>query len=73
MVEYLRVFCHVGFFSSNVLSLNLVKEDCTMLVLSRRKGESIVIDGAIKVQVIELKGNVVRFWNRGSQRDSGSS
>ena len=32
-----------------------------MLVLSRKLGESIVIDGAIKVQVIEVKGNVVRL------------
>ena len=32
-----------------------------MLVLSRKHGESIVIDGAIKVQVIEVKGNVVRL------------
>ncbi len=32
-----------------------------MLVLSRKCGESIVIDGAIKVQVIEMKGNVVRL------------
>jgi uncharacterized protein len=32
-----------------------------MLVLSRKHGESIVIDGAIKVQVIEVKGKVVRL------------
>src|SRR5580704_16657613 len=32
-----------------------------MLVLSRKHGESIVIDGAIKVHVIELKGKVVRL------------
>ena len=32
-----------------------------MLVLSRKNGESIVIDGAIKVQVIEVKGKVVRL------------
>jgi len=32
-----------------------------MLVLSRKNGESIVIDGAIKVHVIELKNNVVRL------------
>ena len=32
-----------------------------MLVLSRKNGESIVIDGAIKVQVIEVNGNVVRL------------
>jgi uncharacterized protein len=32
-----------------------------MLVLSRKHGESIVIDGAIKVQVIGVKGKVVRL------------
>jgi carbon storage regulator len=32
-----------------------------MLVLSRKNGESIVIDGAIKVHVIEVKSNVVRL------------
>ena len=32
-----------------------------MLVLSRKNGEAIVIDGAIKIQVIEVKGHVVRL------------
>ena len=32
-----------------------------MLVLSRKTGESVVIDGAIKVQVLEIKGNAVRL------------
>lgn len=32
-----------------------------MLVLSRRKGDSIVIDGGIKITVVEVKGNVVRL------------
>jgi carbon storage regulator CsrA len=32
-----------------------------MLVLSRKKGESIVIDRAVKVQVIEVNGRVVRL------------
>ncbi len=32
-----------------------------MLVLSRKKSESIVIDGGIKVTVLEVKGNVVRL------------
>ena len=32
-----------------------------MLVLSRKKGESIVIDGTVKVQVIEVNGSVVRI------------
>jgi carbon storage regulator len=32
-----------------------------MLVLSRKNGESIVIDGAVKVHVIEVKNNRVRL------------
>jgi carbon storage regulator len=32
-----------------------------MLVLSRKKGDSIVIDGSIKVTVIEVRGNMVRL------------
>ena len=32
-----------------------------MLVLSRKKGESIVIGGGITVTVINTKGNVVRI------------
>ena len=32
-----------------------------MLVLSRKKGDSILIDGGIKVTVIEVRGNVVRL------------
>jgi len=32
-----------------------------MLVLSRKNGESVVIDGAIKVQVIAVRGKVVRL------------
>jgi carbon storage regulator len=32
-----------------------------MLVLSRKKGDSIVIDGGIKVTVVEVKGNSVRL------------
>ncbi len=32
-----------------------------MLVLSRRKDESIVIDGGIKITIVEVKGNVVRL------------
>ena len=32
-----------------------------MLVLSRKKGDSIVIDGGIKVTVVEVKGSVVRL------------
>ena len=32
-----------------------------MLVLSRKNGESIVIDEAVKVHVLEVKGKVVRL------------
>jgi carbon storage regulator len=32
-----------------------------MLVLSRRPGEEIVIDGYIRVTVVEVKGNRVRL------------
>jgi len=32
-----------------------------MLVLSRRKDESIVLDGQIEIQVIRIKGNTVRL------------
>jgi carbon storage regulator len=32
-----------------------------MLVLSRKHGESIIIDRDVKVHVIEVRNNVVRF------------
>ena len=32
-----------------------------MLVLSRKNGESIVIDSSITIQVIEVKGHIVRL------------
>lgn len=32
-----------------------------MLVLSRKKNESIVIDGNIKIEVLKIKGNTVRI------------
>ena len=32
-----------------------------MLVLSRKSGESIVIDGRIEVKIVKLKGNQVRI------------
>jgi carbon storage regulator len=32
-----------------------------MLVLSRKHGESIIIEGDVKVHVIEVRNNVVRF------------
>jgi carbon storage regulator len=32
-----------------------------MLVLSRKPGEKVVIDGGIKVTVVEVKGNRVRL------------
>jgi carbon storage regulator len=33
----------------------------TMLVLSRRMGEEIVIDGGIHIKVVSVKGNQVRI------------
>lgn len=32
-----------------------------MLILSRRKDEQIIIGGEIVIQVIEIKGNIVRL------------
>ena len=32
-----------------------------MLVLSRKKGDSLVIDGTVHVRVIEIKGDSVRL------------
>ncbi len=32
-----------------------------MLVLSRKKNETIVIDGCIKVEVLKIKGNTIRL------------
>jgi carbon storage regulator len=32
-----------------------------MLVLSRRRGEAIVIDGNIRVRIVEIDGNRVRL------------
>ena len=32
-----------------------------MLVLSRKKNESIVIDGQIKIEVLKVKGNTIRL------------
>jgi carbon storage regulator len=32
-----------------------------MLVLSRKKGDAVVIDGGIKITVLEVRGNVVRL------------
>jgi carbon storage regulator len=32
-----------------------------MLVLSRKRGECLVIDGSIRVRVIEVKGETVRL------------
>ena len=38
-----------------------VKEDAQMLVLSRKKGESLVIDGRIRITVSQLGGSTVRL------------
>ncbi len=32
-----------------------------MLVLSRKKNETIVIDGQIKIEVLQVKGNTIRL------------
>jgi carbon storage regulator CsrA len=32
-----------------------------MLVLSRKKNESIIIDGQIKIEVLRVKGNTIRL------------
>lgn len=32
-----------------------------MLVLTRMKGESLVIDGCVKVKVLEVRGDKIRF------------
>lgn len=32
-----------------------------MLVLSRKKNETIIIDGRIKVEVLKIKGNTIRL------------
>jgi carbon storage regulator len=61
VVEYLRVFCHVGiFFARSVLKAPSTRV-AKMLVLSRKHGESIVIDGDVKVYVIEVTNNRVRL------------
>ncbi|MGI9455782.1 MAG: carbon storage regulator [Aeoliella sp.] len=36
-------------------------EDMVMLVLGRQAGESIHIDGRIKIKILKLKGNQVRI------------
>ena len=32
-----------------------------MLVLSRKKDQQVVIDGQIKIEVLKIKGNIVRL------------
>jgi len=39
---------------------SILKED-NMLVLSRHKNEAIVIDGQIKVTIVEIRGNQIRL------------
>ena len=38
-----------------------------MLVLSRRKNETIVIDGQIEIEVLKVKGNMVRLGIKAPQ------
>src|SRR3954447_22719276 len=40
---------------------NYLKEGTSMLVLTRGKDETIVIDGCIRVTILGLKGNQVRL------------
>jgi carbon storage regulator len=61
VVEYLRVFCHVGFFFGTFGSVTQSRRTVKMLVLSRKLGESIVIGGGITVTVKKMKGNVVQL------------
>jgi len=41
--------------------LKLFKEECTMLVLSRKWNQEIVIAGNIRVKILEITGNRVRL------------
>ena len=36
-------------------------KEITMLVLSRKKNETIIIDGRIKVEILKIKGNTIRL------------
>ena len=47
--------------SSIVAQQPTATKEKAMLVLSRREGESIVLDGEITVTVLELHGNFVRL------------
>ena len=61
MVEYLSVFCHVGFFvfcGTKPLETCELKER-PMLVLSRKLNESIVINDNVVVTVLRVRGDNV--------------
>ena len=40
---------------------NELQRRCKMLVLSRKKNQSIVIDGGIEIQILQLKGGTVKI------------
>ena len=39
-----------------------------MLVLSRRKDQTIVLDGQVEIQVLEIKGKIVRLGIKAPKR-----
>lgn len=41
--------------------MNQRKKELTMLVLSRKKTEEILIDGGISIMVVEIRGDKVRI------------
>jgi carbon storage regulator len=47
--------------SSVKLDCSLITKECRMLVLSRKKNESIVINDDITIVVVEIRGDKVRL------------
>jgi carbon storage regulator len=52
---------HEGIGRRNVESIGDIKEESTMLVLTRKPGEAVVINGDIEVRVLSVQGNRVRL------------
>jgi carbon storage regulator len=61
VVEYRRVFRHVGFSFFSVAERHLLREGKPMLVLSRKTGEQLVIGENIRLTILAIKGNKVRI------------